>query len=150
MGPLLLSDLTHQTVDELYLEEKINGPVKNLNDGLINGTNAHATAINGLGSRFTMKVDEGKSYRLRIVNPVIDTHWQFGIDNHTMTVISMDFVPTKPYTTDQISMGMGSFVALSSPYLVPLGQRYDVIITAKKSSVADSFWMLPKQHYKQH
>jgi FtsP/CotA-like multicopper oxidase with cupredoxin domain len=59
-----------------------------------------------------MKVEKGKSYRLRLVNPAIDTHWKFTIDNHTMTVIAMDLVPIKPFVTNVISIGMGSFLGL--------------------------------------
>ncbi|KAJ5653602.1 CAZyme family AA1 [Penicillium lividum] len=128
-GSLFLSDWTHRTVDELYLEDQLNGPT-NLTNGLINGTNVYqpydsSTVLSG--QRFTMKVNQGTSYRLRLVNPAIDTHWKFSIDNHTMEVIAMDFVPIVPYTTDVISIGMG--------------QRYDVIVTANQQHIADSFWM---------
>jgi len=44
---------------------------------------------------------------------------------YRMTVISMDFVPIVPYTTDQISIGMG--------------QRYDVIVNASETS--GDFWL---------
>jgi Putative multicopper oxidases len=54
-----------------------------------------------------MKVNQGTSYRLRITNAAIDTHWKFMIDNHQLTVIAMDLVPIKPYTTNYIDIGMG-------------------------------------------
>ncbi|KAJ5635585.1 CAZyme family AA1 [Penicillium longicatenatum] len=129
MGSLFLSDWTHQTVDELYLTEEVNGPTS-LANGLINGTNVYQPNENSTivsGHRFKMKVNEGTSYRLRLVNPAVDTHWKFSIDNHTLEVIAMDFVPIVPYKTDVISIAMG--------------QRYDVIVTANQNHVADSFWM---------
>ncbi|MCJ1445080.1 MAG: hypothetical protein MMC23_005585 [Stictis urceolatum] len=49
----------------------------------------------------------------------------FSIDNHTMIVIAMDFVPIEPFETEYISIGMG--------------QRYDVIVTADQSS--GDYWM---------
>ncbi|KAJ5894471.1 hypothetical protein N7495_006162 [Penicillium taxi] len=126
-GVLFLSDWTHRTVDELYLTQQQLGPVNNLTNGLINGTNVYESGSSATGSRFTMKVNSGTSYRLRLVNPSIDTHWKFSIDNHTLTVISTDLVPIKPYKTNVLSIGMG--------------QRYDVIVTANQAKIAQSFWM---------
>lgn len=96
-------------VDELYLTQEINGPT-NLSNGLINGANVHRPNENSTvvsGHRFTMKVKEGTSYRLRLVNPAVDTHWKVSIDNHTLEVIAMVFVPIVPYKTNVISIAMG-------------------------------------------
>lgn len=101
-GTMILSDWCHQTADELYHSAQVTGP-PTLDNGLINGTNVYGD----LGSRFKMQVNKGESYRLRIVNAAIDTHFKFMIDNHTLTVISMDLVPIKPYTTNFINLGMG-------------------------------------------
>ncbi|KAL4758104.1 Cupredoxin [Aspergillus foveolatus] len=70
---------------------------------------------------------EGTSYRLRLVNAAVDTHFNFMVDNHTLTVIANDLVPIQPYETTVLDIAMG--------------QRYDVIITADQASVADSFWL---------
>lgn len=48
------------------------------------------------------------------------------IDNHTMEVISTDFVPIVPYNATQLSIGMG--------------QRYDIIVTGKELASGD-FWI---------
>lgn len=48
------------------------------------------------------------------------------IDNHTLEVISSDFVPIVPYNTTDLSIGMA--------------QRYDVIVTAKDLTEG-SFWL---------
>jgi FtsP/CotA-like multicopper oxidase with cupredoxin domain len=111
-GPLFLSDWTHETVDQLHQDVQLRGPVRKLSNGLINGKNIYGDGTNTTGSHFHMKVEKGKSYRLRLVNPAIDTHWKFTIDNHTMTVIAMDLVPIKPFVTNVISIGMGSFLGL--------------------------------------
>lgn len=78
-----------------------------------------------VGSRFEVNFTAGTSYRMRLVNGAADTHFRFTIDNHTMQVISSDFVPIVPYETTDISIGMG--------------QRYDVIVTATEST--GNFWM---------
>lgn len=80
-----------------------------------------------MGSRWETSITSGSTYLLRLVNAAIDTHWDFSIDNHTLTVIAADFVPIVPYTTDRLSIGMG--------------QRYDIIITADQGDVASDFWL---------
>lgn len=68
-----------------------------------------------------------KSYLIRLVNGAIDTHWDFSIDNHTLTVIAADFVPIVPYNATSVSIG--------------IGQRYDIVVTADQSNVASDFWI---------
>ena len=61
------------------------------------------------------------------MNGAVDAHFDFSIDNHTLTVIASDFVPIVPYTTTSVSIGTG--------------QRYDIIVTADQADVASDFWM---------
>jgi FtsP/CotA-like multicopper oxidase with cupredoxin domain len=124
-GSLFLNDWTHATVDQWFDYERnvSHGPITQDN-GLINGTNVLGTGTDSTtGSRFTMKVNQGTSYRLRLVNAAIDTHWSFSIDNHTLTVIAMDLVPIKPFTTNIVSIGMGSSspCAVCSLHVFPRG-----------------------------
>jgi FtsP/CotA-like multicopper oxidase with cupredoxin domain len=120
LGNLFLMDWSHQTTDVEAIAAAQTGPPE-LDNGLINGTNVFGT----LGSRFETTFVAGTRYRIRLVNSGADTHFKFTIDNHTMTVISSDFVPIVPYETDIVSIGMG--------------QRYDIIVTA--NAVADNYWM---------
>ncbi|KAI4672930.1 uncharacterized protein J4E78_001433 [Alternaria triticimaculans] len=122
LGMLFLNDWDHQTVDELYLSAEMDGPPV-LDNGLINGTNTFGDG----GHRYNVSFEAGTSYRIRLVNAAVDTHWKFMIDNHTMTVIASDLVPIEPYEATIVSIGMG--------------QRYDVIVTADQGDVADNFWM---------
>ncbi|KAH7018082.1 laccase-1 [Microdochium trichocladiopsis] len=128
LGHVFLNDWDHSTVDELYHQAESQGPPV-LDNGLINGMNVFGEDgdESQTGQRFSVSVAEGSSYRLRLVNGAVDTHFRFSIDNHTMQVIAMDLVPIVPYVTDGISIGMG--------------QRYDIIITANQSSVASDFWI---------
>ncbi|PVH84523.1 multicopper oxidase [Cadophora sp. DSE1049] len=120
MGHIFLNDWTHETADAMYHEAETSGP-PTLDNGLINGTNTYGT----LGARFNTTVVAGESYRIRLVNGAIDTHWKFMIDEHEMTVIAMDLVPIVPYTATTLSIGMG--------------QRYDVVVTATQSS--GNYWL---------
>ncbi|GAP90347.1 putative multicopper oxidase [Rosellinia necatrix] len=120
LGTLILSDWSHETADVEVLYAEQNGP-PTLDNGLINGTNVYDDG----GSRFETTWVSGTSYRLRLVNAGADTHFKFSIDNHTMQVIAMDFVPIVPYSTDILAIAMG--------------QRYDIIVTA--NATADNYWM---------
>ncbi|KAI0816756.1 putative extracellular dihydrogeodin oxidase/laccase [Xylaria sp. FL0064] len=120
LGSLFLNDWSHPTADDEMLYALTNGP-PTLENGLINGTNVYDDG----GSRFETTFVSGTSYRLRLVNAGADTHFKFTIDNHTMQVIAMDFVPIVPYTTDVLAIAMG--------------QRYDVIVTADAD--AGDYWM---------
>ncbi|RFU23841.1 hypothetical protein B7463_g12498, partial [Scytalidium lignicola] len=119
-GVLFLNDWSHQTADALYTQAETTGP-PTLDNGLINGTNVFDSA----GSRFEMDFVSGTSYRLRLVNGAIDSMFKFMIDNHTMEVIAMDFVPIVPYNTTVLSIG--------------IGQRYDIIVTANQATA--DYWM---------
>lgn len=124
LGNLFLQDWSHQTVDALYRGHELTGTTA-LDTGLINGTNVFGNFTTG--KRFSTNFVEGTSYRLRLVNVAVDTHFKFSIDNHTMTVIEADWVPIEPYTTTTINIAMG--------------QRYDVIVKADQGATATDFWM---------
>ncbi|KAK8929104.1 hypothetical protein H634G_03373 [Metarhizium anisopliae BRIP 53293] len=128
LGMVFLNDWDHQTVDELYSVAQTAGP-PTLGNGLINGTNVYGSddSSSQTGTRFNVSFTSGRSYRLRLLNAAIDTHWKFSIDNHTMTVIAADLVPIKPFTATVLNIG--------------IAQRYDVIVTADQASIADNFWM---------
>ena len=102
-GHMFLNDWTHETSDSLYSTAQSSGP-PSLDNGLINGTNTDGDEG---GSRFEMSVIEGDSYRIRLVNGAIDTHFKYMIDSHSMTVIAMDLIPIVPYETTVLSIGMG-------------------------------------------
>ncbi|KUJ17361.1 laccase [Mollisia scopiformis] len=120
LGNLLLNDWSHQTADQLNAIAGTSGP-HTFDNCLINSTNTY----NDSGSRFETTFASGTSYRLRLVNGAADTHFKFSIDNHTMTVISTNFVPIVPYNTTMLSIGMG--------------ERYDVIVTADQA--VSNYWM---------
>ncbi|KAJ4152357.1 hypothetical protein NW754_004150 [Fusarium falciforme] len=128
LGSLFLNDWDSQTVDELYQEAELNGPPA-LENGLINGTNVYGEDGDEAqtGTRFTLPFTAGTSYRLRIVNAAIDTHWKFSIDGHSLTVIAADLVPVEPYTAEYVNIG--------------IGQRIDVIVNADQGDVSDNFWL---------
>lgn len=90
-----------------------------LDNALINGTNIYEDG----GHRYNVSFTAGSSYRIRLVNGAVDTHFKFMIDNHTMTVIASDLVPIQPYTTKVLDIGMG--------------QRYDVSHNPQSAKVCN-------------
>lgn len=115
-GILSLSDWTHMTVDSLYSCDNTHcSPI--FDTGLLNGTNTYGNGTNTTGSRFSMAVTEGLSYRLRLVNVAVETEFKFSIDGHTLTVISTDLVPIQPYNTDMVAINVG--MSAHFTYIVP-------------------------------
>ncbi|KAM0021475.1 putative laccase [Helianthus debilis subsp. tardiflorus] len=52
--------------------------------------------------RFKLQVDQGKTYMLGIVNAALNEELFFKIANHKLTVVEVDAVYVKPFTTDTI------------------------------------------------
>lgn len=56
---------------------------------------------------FAIEVESGKTYLLRIVNAALNDQLFFAIAGHNMTVVEVDAVYTKPFTTQAILVGPG-------------------------------------------
>ena len=121
LGVLPISDYYYDTADNLVEFTKSNGapPSDNV---LINGTNVHP--ITGEGNYAVTTLTPGKRHLLRLINPSVENHFTVSLVNHTMTVVSADFVPVNSYTTDSLFMGVG--------------QRYEVTIDA--SQEVGNYW----------
>jgi hypothetical protein len=118
-GTFMLSDWSHATVDSLYdlaqnatinpaTNQTFGGPVE-LDTGLINGKNTWGPdgSVNQTGERLTVTWEPNKTYLLHVINSAIQSSMVFYIDGHNLTVISNDFVPITPYTTDVLHINIG-------------------------------------------
>ncbi|KAH0696435.1 hypothetical protein KY290_013797 [Solanum tuberosum] len=56
---------------------------------------------------FAMEVEKGKTYLLRIVNAALNDELFFTVANHTLTVVEIDAVYTKPFSTETILIAPG-------------------------------------------
>lgn len=54
-----------------------------------------------------MEVEQGKTYLLRIINAALNDELFFGIAGHNLTVVEVDAVYTKPFTTQAILIAPG-------------------------------------------
>ncbi|KAF3923179.1 Laccase-2 [Dactylellina cionopaga] len=148
-GPILVTDWYHEDAFTLFPRE-----VTNADD---RSTNPDSMLINGMGNYTMVRPDNvtvfsgcelpdsgpdcyiptglwnttvqaGKRYKFRLVNTSVRTHLTFSIDNHTLEVISTDFVPIVPYSTDTLT--------------IAIGQRYEVIVEANADiSQNSNFWI---------
>lgn len=123
LGPLFLNDWDHATAYERSTYHKANFLGPPLQTGLLNGTNIYGST----GQRLKIRFEANKTYRLRLVNAALISHFKFMIDGHDMTVIAHDLVPVEPYTVKVLDITMG--------------QRYDILVTADQAAKAQQFWM---------
>ncbi|KAJ4972163.1 hypothetical protein NE237_005262 [Protea cynaroides] len=56
---------------------------------------------------YAMEVELGKTYLLRIINAALDDELFFAIAGHNMTVVEIDAVYTKPFTTQALLIAPG-------------------------------------------
>ncbi|KAF2002818.1 multicopper oxidase [Amniculicola lignicola CBS 123094] len=117
LGTLPLTDWTYKTAFELNerAQHSTTGP-PTADNILVNGKHINAA---GGGSYHKINVVKGKKYRLRIINTSVDSVFHVTMHNHPFTVITADFVPIKPFVTNQITIN--------------IGQRYDVVFTANQN-----------------
>lgn len=60
-----------------------------------------------LADTFAMEVEQGKTYLLRIINAALNDELFFAIAGHKMTVVEIDAVYTKPFTTQALLIAPG-------------------------------------------
>ncbi|GFP96534.1 laccase-11 [Phtheirospermum japonicum] len=56
---------------------------------------------------YAIQVEQGKTYLLRLINAALNDELFFAIAGHTMTVVEIDAVYTKPFSTDAILIAPG-------------------------------------------
>ncbi|XVE55071.1 hypothetical protein DITRI_Ditri03aG0131600 [Diplodiscus trichospermus] len=69
---------------------------------------------------YSLLVETGKTYLLRIVNAILNEEMFFAIVNHNMTVVGSDGAYVKPFSTDYL-------------FITP-GQTMDVLVTANQQA----------------
>ncbi|XP_031378369.1 laccase-4-like isoform X1 [Punica granatum] len=84
--------------------------------------NGHPGKVSNCPSRggFTLPVENGKTYMLRIINAALNEELFFKIAGHKLTVVEVDATYVKPFKIDTI--------------VIAPGQTTNVLVTADKSS----------------
>ncbi|THG16109.1 laccase-1-like [Camellia sinensis] len=135
--PIIFGEWWNGDIDAVENEMMMYGSGPNSSD---------AYTINGLPGplypcsnkdTFVQTVDRGKTYMLRIINAALNDELFFAVANHTLTVVEIDAVYTKPFTTtaimiapgqttnvlltaNQVPDSTGVFVMSARPYLTSL------------------------------
>lgn len=81
---------------------------------------------------FKLKVKPGKTYLLRLINAALNDELFFSIANHTLTVVEVDAIYTKPFKTNII--------------LITPGQTTNVLLTTNNYHPNPSFLMAARPY----
>ncbi|KAG8723224.1 laccase [Ceratobasidium sp. 395] len=122
---LTLADWYHSSSEEIKASGSV---VRTIPDsGTLNGKGRYdpLNIAASPDSLYTLKVQRGKTYRLRLINASAIASYLFGIDSHKITIIEMDGITTQPMVVDQLN--------------ILAGQRYSVIVKADQKP--DTYWI---------
>ncbi|CDO98372.1 unnamed protein product [Coffea canephora] len=86
-----------------------------------------------LKDTFIKTVEHGKTYLLRIINAALNDELFFAVADHTLTVVEIDAVYTKPFTTKAI--------------MIAPGQTTNVLLTANQKPDSTGMFVLAARPY---
>ncbi|EXJ96082.1 hypothetical protein A1O1_01208 [Capronia coronata CBS 617.96] len=113
MGSVMIHEAFGQTIFQMaYNIARVRGALPPSTNYLLNGKNQSPDGTTGENAKWVVK--KGKKHLFRIINSSAQSAYAVHFDNHQMTVISADFTPIEPYTTDVL--------------YIQSGQRYNVIV----------------------
>ncbi|KAL5991855.1 Laccase-17 [Asimina triloba] len=82
---------------------------------------------------FELNVEPGKTYLLRIINAALNDELFFSIANHSLTIVEVDAIYVKPFTTDVL--------------LVTPGQTTNLLLHTKPNYPNSTFFMLARPYF---
>ncbi|KAK9678422.1 hypothetical protein RND81_11G210100 [Saponaria officinalis] len=104
---LLLGEWWNSDVETLVKQGNARGlPPNNSDAHTINGKSGPLFPCSEKHT-YTLEVEHGKTYLLRIINAALNDDLFFRIAGHTMTVVEIDAVYIKPFTTKSILIAPG-------------------------------------------
>ncbi|CAK9151406.1 unnamed protein product [Ilex paraguariensis] len=105
--PIVLGEWWNANVFEVESQALASGGAPNISNAFtINGQPGDLYPCSSKHT-FKLKVVQGKTYLLRIVNAALNDHLFFKIANHKMTVVAVDASYTNPYVTDVVVISPG-------------------------------------------
>jgi FtsP/CotA-like multicopper oxidase with cupredoxin domain len=120
-APITLTDWFYTPSFPLYDSASVAQGPPTADNVLIGGK---MTSAEG-GEYYVVDIKKGKKNLLHFVNTGINAYLHVSLDNHKFQVVGADFVPVKPFVTDNLVLGVG--------------QRYDVIVDANQK--VDNYWL---------
>ncbi|XP_022998547.1 laccase-4-like [Cucurbita maxima] len=103
---LILGEWWKSDVEAVINEATKSGLAPNVSDA--HTINGHPGPVQGCLTRgFSMPVQHGKTYLLRIINAALNEELFFKVAGHKLTVVEVDAAYTKPFNTDTIVIAPG-------------------------------------------
>nr|GEU71732.1 laccase-11-like [Tanacetum cinerariifolium] len=104
---LVFGEWWHGDVEEIVKQGNAMGLPPNMSDAhTINGKPGPLFPCSEKHT-YAMEVEQGKKYLLRIANAALNDELFFAVAGHNMTVVEIDAVYTKPFTTSAILIAPG-------------------------------------------
>ncbi|KAF8026697.1 hypothetical protein BT93_F3235 [Corymbia citriodora subsp. variegata] len=108
--PIILGEWWKKPIMEVYHEMLRSGGDPNISDAYtINGQPGDLHPCSKQDT-FKLKVEQGKTYLLRIINAAMQDLLFFSIAKHSLTVVASDASYTKPLTRDIITISPGQTI----------------------------------------
>ncbi|CAM8896143.1 unnamed protein product [Rhodiola kirilowii] len=105
--PILFGEWWNGDVDQVEKDMTMSGGGPNVSDAFtINGLPGPLYPCSAKDT-FMQPVTRGKTYLLRFINAGLNNEVFFAVANHTLTVVEVDAVYTKPYETSAIMIAPG-------------------------------------------
>ncbi|KAL9428895.1 hypothetical protein AB3S75_030817 [Citrus x aurantiifolia] len=124
--PILLGEWWNANVVDVENQAQITGGAPNISDAYtINGKPGDLYPCSQNPNQiYKLKVVEGKTYLLRIINAALNNQLFFKIANHKFTVVSVDASYTDPYVTDVVVIAPGQTTDVLLKADQPVGSYY--------------------------
>ncbi|RDX96438.1 Laccase-4 [Mucuna pruriens] len=132
---IILSEWWKSDVEAVLNQAENSGLPPNISDA--HTINGHTGPVPGCISKgYTLHVESGKTYLLRIINAALNDELFFKIAGHKLTVVEADACYVKPFETDTIFMspgqttnvlltanqGVGKYLVAVTPFMdAPIG-----------------------------
>ncbi|XP_062095609.1 laccase-17-like [Humulus lupulus] len=116
--PIILGEWFNVDPEAVISQALQTGGGPNVSDAYtINGFPGPLYNCSASNDTFKLRVKPGKTYLLRVINAALNDELFFSIANHSFTIVEVDAVYTKPYTTTTL--------------LISPGQTTNILLTTK-------------------
>ncbi|OMO97394.1 Multicopper oxidase, type 1 [Corchorus olitorius] len=123
--PILLGEWWNANVVDVQSQALATGAVPNLSNAFtINGRPGDLYPICSRNQIYKLKVEQGKTYLLRIINAALNNQLFYKIANHKLTVVALDASYTTPYVTDMVVAAPGQTIDVLLTADQPVGSYY--------------------------
>ncbi|KAK9193409.1 hypothetical protein WN944_004106 [Citrus x changshan-huyou] len=122
--PIILGEWWNADIIDVANQAQATGGGPNISDAYtINGRPGDLYPCSQ-NQTYTLKVETGKTYLLRIINAALNNQLFFKIANHNFTVVAIDACYTEPYVTDVVVIAPGQTTDVLLKADQPVGSYY--------------------------